>query len=252
MNTRKMLLGAVIAAASLVAAFAGTASASSNYFHATAPTPITETSPAEVKGLGSGPQEFRMSFFKFTCENAKALNKIGKEFSETFYATLKFSHCTTYFKVENGNLLGPYTVRVTPINIEYHQNHFAELGSESESEVKLLNAGAVSATVGSTKCEVYWEPQTIPTRAIKHPEEEFGSAAYSNTEVAVPTNKMKLFPSGFQKQMVVTSDLMHIRSVASGGKCEQFNKEETTSGYYKGTVQYQVVKGNLSYEEPVI
>ena len=152
-----------------------------------------------IKGVGVGEQEFQFSYFKFSCATAKAKNGIANEYSEHVLREVKFSDCTTYFKVEGGNLLGPYRVSVAPIDFEFHQNHYAEFGSESESEVSLLNAGSVEARHRSTKCEVYWEPQTIPTKAITHPEAEYSSVAYAN-EGKVAENKLKLYPSGFQHE----------------------------------------------------
>ena len=108
----------------------------------------------------------------------------------------------------------------------------------------------MTANVASTKCEIYWEPQTIPTKAITHPEEEYSSVAYANEEV--PTTKLKLYPSGFQPELVVTSALTKIKTIAEGGKCENFKNEETKSGYYKGTLRFGVKSGSLEYVEPAV
>ena len=50
--------------------------------------------------------------------------------------------------------------------------------------------------------------------------------------------------------LYVTSALKNIKTYASGGRCENFKREETGSGYYKGTLKFEVNKGNLEYYEP--
>ncbi len=253
MTIRKTLFG-LISVAALLGVFATSASAQEHgAFEAQlkrAGKYISEEKPAKVTATNIGPQEFYMSFFKFTCSKATAAHThIAFPYSNTFYAEVRFSQCWTYFKVENGNLLGPYRATLQPVDFEYHWNGFAELGGESESNVRLVDPGEIYVKIGSTQCEIYWEPQTIPSKAIKKPEGEYSSAVYSTAEVTPNAKEQKYFGDELQKQLVVTSDLKNIKTIAEGGRCEDFKKEET-NGYYKGTIQYKVPNGNLWFYQP--
>ncbi|HUA12594.1 MAG TPA: hypothetical protein VMA83_11390 [Solirubrobacteraceae bacterium] len=254
MTIRKTLFG-LISVAALLGVFATTAIAQEpGAFEAQLKRPgkyISEEKPAPIKATNVGPQEFQMSFFRFTCAKATGSHtKIGFAYSNTFYAEVRFTQCWTYFKVQNGNLLGPYRATLQPIDFEYHWNGFAEFGGESESNVRLVDPGEVYVKIGSTQCEIYWEPQTIPSKAIKQPEGEYSSAVYSTTEVTPSAKEQKFFGDELQKQLVVSSDLKSIKSYAEGGRCENFKKEETSNGYYKGTIQYKVPNGDLGFYQP--
>jgi len=207
---------------------------------------ISEATPINSRGTGEGPQEFRFGPFEITCEKATAKGKVSNAVSKTFYTEVKYSACSTWLKARNEKV-GPFRVRFhSPVDLEYHANGYAESGAESESEVKILNAGSVSAKISGTGCTITWPPQTIPAKAIKHPEDEFSSAVYSNTEVA--NAKLKLFPSGFQKELVITNEFKKLESTIEEGKCSGFTHPETKTGLYKGVIVEQVQGGNLEFE----
>jgi hypothetical protein len=207
---------------------------------------ISEAEPVKTKGVAEGPQEFRFGPFEITCEAAVAKGKLINEESKTFYTEVRYSKCTTWLKARNERV-GPFIVHFkTPVDFEFHANGFAETGAESESEVKILNPGAVSAKIGGTGCVITWPAQTVPIKAIKHPEDEFSAAVYSNTEVA--NGKIKQFPSGFQKKLLITSEFKKLESSVEEGKCSGFTHPETKTGYYKGTLLEEAKSGNLYYE----
>jgi len=251
MTIRKTACG-LVSAAALMGVFAGSASAQDPgvfeaHSHKSGVT-ISESEPGKITGVNVGPQEFNMGDFHFTCEKASATKtKIASEESNTFYAQVHFKLCTTYFKVAGGNPLGPYKVKLQAMDFEYHWNGYAEIGAESESEVRLLNPGEVYAKVGSTQCEIYWEPQTIPAKAVKDPEGEYSAATYSTEEVLATGNELKLFPGEFKKTLVISNELKKVFTYAEGGKCENFKKEEFKNGFYIGTMQYKLSKGDLSF-----
>ena len=250
MDTRKILVGLVVSSISFVAltgtAFASHEPAEKNIFHAEGlKAPVSPEAPGVITGSGEGAQEFTFGPFKISCETAKVgKTKIENAFATTLYAHVSFSHCTTFFKLPS-QVLGPYSVRVSPINFEFHQNHFAQIAGENESEVTLESEEPVFAKVASTKCNIAWEAQTIPKAAEKHPEWEWASIGYGNAEV--PSTSKLFLPSGMQHVLDVTSVLKGIKTEINEGKCSEFTKEQF-NGSYNGSLSVALKSGNLYYE----
>jgi len=212
-------------------------------FHASAVgKEFTEAEPGKSKGLGVGIQDFKFGAFHILCESAKAKGRVGFETSKTLFTSVKYKNCKAQAKVGNQ----PITLKTlfkSPWDFEYHSNGFAELGSESESELKLIKGGTIEMTVPSIKCLIEVPSQTIPLKAEKKPENEFSSVLYGNEEVPAAGKK---FPTGFQKQLIVTNELKKIEYELSEGQCEEFKKTEGKNAFYKGTLKEQVQNGNLS------
>jgi hypothetical protein len=208
---------------------------------------ISEATPAKIRGGSEETQEFRLGAFTFTCEKTVVRGKATAPEQDTLYNEVKFSKCITYLLPEKSHEKLPFTVRFKgPFDLRYHANGFAESGGESESEVDLVNPGPVVATVVGTKCLINYPPQTIPVKAEKKPLEEYSVAVFSPTEVA--STKIKLFPSGFQHKLVITNVFTHLITETEEGKCEEFNKTESKTGYYKGSFTEEVIGGNVNFE----
>ena len=209
---------------------------------------ISEATPAKLRGGSAETQEFRLGAFTFTCEKTVVRGKATAPEQDTLYNEVKFSGCITYLHPEKSNEKLPFKVKFNgPFDLLYHANGFAESGGESESEVNLVNPGSVVATILGTKCHIEYPPQTIPVKAEKHPLEEFSSAVFSPTEVA--SSKIKQFPSGFQHQLVITNEFTKLfTETEAEGKCEEFEKTESKTGYYKGSFTEEVVGGNVDFE----
>ena len=245
MRSVKMTIGLAAAVCALCVA-AVPAMAHEFSFNITNKT-ISEATPAKIHGGSETTQEFRLGAFTFTCENTIVRGKAPASESATLYNEVKFNKCITYLLPEKSHEKLPFQVRFKgPWDLRYHANGFAESGGESESEVDLVNPGPVVATVVGTKCLINYPPQTIPVKAIKKPLEEYSSAVFSPIEVA--STKLKAFPSGFQKKLVITNEFTHLVTETEEGKCSEFNKTESKTGYYKGSFTEEVVGGNVNYE----
>jgi hypothetical protein len=203
---------------------------------------FTEAEPGKSKGLNVGIQDFKFGAFHIQCESAKAKGRVGFQVSKTFFTSVKYKGCKALAKVGNQ----PITLKAqfkTPWDFEYHANGFAEIGSESESELRLLKGGPIVMTVPSLKCVIEVPAQTVPLKAEKKPEAEYGDVKYANEETPASG---KHFPSGFQKQLLITNNLKKIEYELSEGQCETFKKTEGKNSSYSGTLKEQVVNGNLS------
>jgi hypothetical protein len=207
---------------------------------------ISPATPVGIKGGSEEVQEFRLAQFTFTCEKTVVRGKVTSESSETLYNQVKFSQCVTYLVPEKAREKLPFKVKFKQsFDLEYHANGYVGSGGESESEVDLVNPGPVEAEVMGTKCILSWLPQVIPVKAEKKPLGEYSAAVFSTEEVAA-TN-LKMFPSGFQKKLVITNEFTHLKTEVSEGKCEEFERTETKTGYYKGSFTEEIPRGNLSF-----
>jgi hypothetical protein len=211
---------------------------------------FTGSTSEEVRVTGVGAQEFTFKPFKITCEKAKSV-KTGNDVawpSPTLYVEVKYSGCeakdATFHKVE----LPPVkTTFSTPVDYEYHANGFVESGANSESTSEIKNAGYVEINLkGEFKCDITWEPQTIPSKALKRPAEEYGAAIYEKFEEK--TENLKSFPLGVQDKLLIKNDLTKMTFEVEEGICELFETTEGKSGSYVGTLQAGLKKGNLGWE----
>ena len=207
---------------------------------------ITESTPVGLKGVSEEPQEFRLAQFTFTCEKTVVKGKVSSPSSATLYNVVKFSACTTYLVPEKAKEKLPFKVKFKQsFDFEYHANGYVNSGGESESEVDLVNPKPVEAEVVGTKCILTWLPQVIPVRAEKKPGGEYSAATFTNEEVA--QSNLKMFPSGFQTTLVITNEFTHLKNEVGEGKCEEFEKTETKTGYYKGSFSEEIPRGDLAF-----
>jgi hypothetical protein len=202
---------------------------------------FSESEPGRTKGLSVGPVEFRLGSFTINCESAREKGSVVNELSKTLFAEMHFRKCETLAKF-GANTAGLPTRFLTPVDFEYHQNGLVESGSENEEEVT-ITGGEVSLAISGIKCGVSWPSQTFPVH-IKKGEEEFFAGIYKTEEF--PRTQKKLFPSGEQKKLLVTTELKKIESTVSGERCEGFKKETTNTGTYKSSILMEVPAGNLS------
>jgi len=215
--------------------------------------------PAQPEFIPERMQEFRLGKFRVLCYVERSKGEVTELESETFETVNKYGRCGWYPQ-SNALHIGASTNK-TGLKVVYHANGFVELlgNGEGESfEYKGLGPRetALLIKIPSTKaCNIAIPEQTIPLKAVKNPEEEFTSVTYSNMEV--PTERLKLFPSGLQKKVVFNHELkgMHFKYVGEETQCanlEEFEKqseEETgATGSYKGKVIQEVAAGDLSWE----
>jgi hypothetical protein len=233
-----------IAATLCAFAVAAAPAAAAPEFHASeVGKQFTPGSPGKSQGLNVGVQDFKFGAFHILCQSAKAKGKVESETSKTFFTSVKYKGCNAQAKLGNQ----PITLKTqfkSSWDFEYHANGFAEIGPESESELKLIKAGAIEMKVPALKCTIEVPAQTLPIKAEKKPENEFSEVGYANEEIAVPPSKH--FPGGMQKQLVVTNNLKKIEYELSEGQCESFKKTEGKNAFYKGQLKEQVKNGNLS------
>jgi hypothetical protein len=204
-------------------------------------------------------QEWRLGAFRILCYHTQTNGEVTELASETFTTTVKFAKCGWYPTPGQNSLHVAAQWSKTGIKIVYHANGYTEaVGNGSGEEVEFKNAvvleTAAYVKISSTKlCKIIIPEQTIPVRAIKHPEEVFSAAVYSNEEV--PATNLKLFPSGFQKRLVIANEFKNMKFKYGGEETQcatapEFEKqqEEGHIGVWKGTFETWVSSGNLSFE----
>jgi hypothetical protein len=225
---------------------------------------FTETEPGKGRTHSleepENVQNWRFGPFHIQCPLAVGHGKVSAEQSKTFYEEVEFKKCFAIAKLagnpEEEIHLPAYFHG--PVDIEWHANRWAEIGSESESELMILNSQTIVAGVPDLKCRINLPAQKVPVKAAKEPEgEKFSSVTYENTEVeklGPKGEKLKAFPSGFQKQVIIKSDLKGMEYFLEGGQCENFATQDGTKGQYHGLLKAFVIGGNLEVgeEEEVI
>ncbi len=229
---------------------------------------VTEEGVKPQEQYNKAPDDSRVQVFKFSsrltikCLKTRASGTIPGP-SETVELAVKFTTCGWYpqassplhtgarFELKEGKSFG----------FVFHANGFTEFVGNPEleeiewkekpisGEVEVLET-ATELIIPGHVCRIVVPAQTIPVKAVMHPEEEFTSVVYKNIEV--PTTNKK-FPSGFQKKVVFESNLKGIKYELKGGEgteqCEQFLGEEKkgSGGNYKGNITVEVVGGDLTH-----
>jgi hypothetical protein len=265
------------AAACASCAFAATPAMAGEFVASRQPKPLSETEPGKTKGVGIGSstvgheersQEFKFGAFTIVCAaktNGKTIAEgaISWNMSQVFATEVKFEKCLTKAGFANwfGGLptrfnVNPETHKQEPVKFVYHHNGFVELGSgEVESEIE-VGSGSASFTIAGKVCKVDWPSQTVPAVAVEKPEKKYSTATYSNTEVPAPETQLKKFPSGFQKRLVIANNFKGMEWSYEEGQClgeggfeEGAEKTEGIGATYKGTLEEEVITGNLSFVE---
>lgn len=202
---------------------------------------LTPAEPGKEMGVGVGEQEFIFGPFKIKCSSVKTKGEIGWERSKTLYVSARYKHCVTVAHLKEQPIYLKTTFK-TPMNFEYHVNGFAEIGGESESELKLLNAGSIELSVPSIKCLIEVPAQTIPEKAEEKPEKEYSEVTYANEEAPASGRR---FPSGTQKRLLINNALRKMEYELSEGQCEEFKRTEGKNSAYNGTLRVSLKNGNL-------
>jgi hypothetical protein len=205
-------------------------------------------------------QEWRLGAFKILCYKATGAGEVTETASETFTTTTKYSKCGWYPQKNSLHVAAAFSK--TGITVIYHANGYTEAvgngeGEEYEFKKAEVLESAAYIKISSTKlCKIVIPAQTIPVRAIKHPEDEYSSALFSTIET--PATNMKLFPSGFQKRMVIANEFKKMKFKYAGEETQcttapEFEKlaEENgggATGVYKGQLEERLLAGDLSWE----
>ena len=219
----------------------------------------------KTKGLSVGPQKIEFGPVKITCQKAVGKGAQGESPSKTFGTSIQFSMCATEAKI------GTHPIELathfkTPVAIEYHNNHFVEIGSETVEEqgsVKLAG-GEVELVINGGpkfKCYISWPTQTLPTKAEKFPTEEFSLVEYINNEHEHKVTAK--FPEGLQDRLIFKNEIKGIahefreEEPGSGANCEEWGQNGgnfSKNGKYFGSVEQQIAGAELEYrtaeEEP--
>jgi len=211
--------------------------------------PISEEFPAKTTAVQVGSQTWKFNGIHIHCERARATGTVVATELSSFATAVKFSECLTEIKFgakEIGFIKTTFNGGHA-VTFVYHPNGYVELGTETEEEGSEVSISGGEATMFITglKCTIHWPAQTVPAKAVNKPEEEYSSAVYSNIEV--PTTALKSFPSGFQKRLVIANEFKQMEYSIEGGSCEEFLQHEFKGGKYVGTLEEQVVGGNLSF-----
>jgi hypothetical protein len=205
----------------------------------------SKTGKTRGKNAEESEQVFKFGAVKTTCLRAVQTGEVLEGKSKTIFDHVRYSKCTTEAKM-GGNPIALKTRFLTPIDFEYHSNGFGEIGGSSESEVKLVLPGSIELKINAIKCVIEVPAQTVPVKAEKKPEGEYSAVSFSTEEVE--SKKLKVFPSGFQKKLLIENNLKKIEWVATAGQCTEFTKTEAKSGTYTGLLLDELVNGDLSFE----
>ncbi|HMD56189.1 MAG TPA: hypothetical protein VKG82_01825 [Solirubrobacteraceae bacterium] len=191
--------------------------------------------PQEARAVAVGAQQFVFRPFRIMCEGANSVKtEIAAPWpSATLALQMRYSKCNAHAgKV--GKTEGPAipTHFLSPLSLTYYANGFVEVGT-----VEI-------AVGGEFKCKIEAEPQTIPTRAVKRPLEEFTAAAFVNEEVVTSSKKMPIQHEVLVKNAAVKA----IHYTLTEGFCEELEMPEGKGGSYTGELKAEVKKANLSWK----
>ncbi len=226
-----------------------------------------EEIPQPEKGSGEQPeyipermQEFKLGQFKILCYSARGKGEITETSSETFQTTTKYTRCGWYPKTNSLHVAATFSK--SGLTVIYHANGYVEgtgngEGEETEWKKAVVLETAAYIKISSTKlCKIIIPEQTIPVQAVKKPTGEYSSAVYSN--LSAPVNVSKTFPSGLQERLLITNDFKGMKYKYGGEETqcatsEEFEKTSEeggggASGAYKGTLEEQLIGGNLKFE----
>lgn len=216
--------------------------------------------PAQPEFIPERMQEFRLGKFRILCYTARSKGEISEGGTEEFETTNRYTRCGWYPQ-SNAIHIGAGFSNKTGLKVVYHANGYVEFLGNGEGETleyKGLGPRETAALIkisSSKACTIAIPEQTIPISAVNKPEGEFTAVLYSNEEVE--SEKLRLFPSGFQKKVVFDNELktMHFKYVGPETQCanlEEFEKQTEEegggTGVYKGKLIEEVVGGDLSWE----
>lgn len=245
-----MTLGLV---AGVCALSVGAASASAHNFSATiVGKTISPAEPGKLKGKADGVQKFTFGPVKISCPAATTAGSVTEESPTILKITAKYkagsainreTGCETAIKV-GAEPAGLPTKFVKPIEFAFNANGIeGEVGAEGEEGSVEVGANSAEIKIGGLKCVINWPSQKIPLTIKKVPTEV---ASFSTEEVA--NEHIKLFPSGFQKQLLISPKFSKMEYSFEEGECSEFKNTEGKNGTYEGTLKEELIKGNLSWQ----
>ena len=249
MRSVKTTLGLL---AGVCALAVGVASASAHNFTASiVGKTISPAEPGKLKGTADGEQVFGFGPIKISCPAASTSGSVSSENPEILKISAKYkagsvanrgTGCETAIRV-GGERAGLMTKFAQPIEYAFNANTIeGEVGTEGEEGSVEVGANAAEIKIGGIKCVISWAAQKVPVKVKKVPVE---IDAFSTENVA--NAQKKLFPGGFQQQMLITVDFKGMEYSFEEGECAEFKKTEAKSGTYTGTLKEELVKGNLGW-----
>jgi hypothetical protein len=187
---------------------------------------------APAVAVADGPQTFLFKPFRVTCEKATSNGAaVASNFpSQTLTLEMTYRRCTTHAgKVAKTEGPGIPTRFLGPVTLTYHANGFIEVGS------------IAIAVGGDFKCNITTEEQTIPSKAVKKPTEEFTATSFTDELVATKSKKLPM-----QSQVVLHNNAVKgIHFTLSEGFCEELEMTEGKGGSYSGALKADVKNTNL-------
>jgi hypothetical protein len=242
---RRVRITLGLMAAVCAVAFSATAALAHNFTASIAKKTISEATPGKLKGGSVGPQAFKFGPIHTTCESAGTKGIVTQEISPTIKVVASYHGCTTSIKVG----AEPATLKtrfLSPVEYSFHANGLAEVGTEGEEGSVEIGSGSAEVKISGIKCLIEWPSQTMPAKALVKPEEQYSATLFSNQEVA--NTHLKAFPTGFQKQLLISTEFKTMTFSFEEGECAEFKVPEAKTGSYKGVLHEELAGGNLSYE----
>lgn len=227
---------------------------------------ISPEKPAKATGKSEEPQVFKFGpKFTFKCQQSPfpENREVGKtvvanatvehETSSELEVGLKFQKCGRYATGMTEEFT-PATIK-GKLTVIYHINGFVHLEANEEGEefeydkgVEVLATALTIKVPAAKQCTIIIPEQTIPLKAVKHPEEQFSAAVYSNE--FTPTGK-KGFVNGEKESLIIANEFKKMKyRFAEETQCgvEQPH-EEGTEGSYTGGEELSIATGNLGVTE---
>jgi hypothetical protein len=202
-------------------------------------------------------QQWHFGVFHINCYAEKSEGELTETETEVLTLKMKFGACGWYPK-PNIDLHTGATFGKEGITVKLHANGFVETlenGEEVEYKGEILPSSA-TVKVKNHICHIKIPAQTIPVRAIKHPEETFSSVMYET----IPGKVTKAFPEG-QEEILLTNAWKSIKfkfgeeeedqcanpEASEHEKFEEQIEEGGNSGSYKGRTYVRLNTGNLKF-----
>ena len=242
---RRVRITLGLMAAVCAVAFSATAALAHTFTASIAKKTLSEATPGKLKGGSVGPQAFKFGPIHTTCESAGTKGIVTEESSPTLKVVARYHGCATSIKVG----AEPATLKtrfVAPVEYSFHANGFAEVGTEGEEGSVEIGSGAAELRITGIKCVISWPAQTVPMKAIAEPEAQYSAALFTNEEVA--STHLKAFPTGFQKQLLISTEFKNMTFSFEEGQCAEFKVPEAKTGSYKGVLHEELAGGDLGFE----
>ncbi len=244
MSTRRARVMTVVASSICAVAIAAVP-ASAHQFTASA---LKSAFPLKTKGVGVGTQTFKFGKIEIECEGEVAKGTVTESPTQVLKVSAQYKECVMPVTV-----WGQHTTTTTHFKVEYlyHANGLAQMGDElMAGPTPEIEIGSGSVAMGITNtggCKLVWPAQTIPVKFEKQPMEQYSAVTFSPEET--PATNLKLFPTGIQKKLLVTSEFSGMDySIFEKGLCSELEKTEGNNGHYSGALSLEAASGNLAWE----